>query len=252
MHYSQFVVGIQYFNQKWPSSRGNPNHKYASLRRRGDDYWLHLENLSESQIQGQILDNFLNTPAWNCHLPHESVPDLKRAVDQLCDYYAALRSERIEEIDFQERVALKGTQVPIADVIDRIVSFFRQIKPKFGLVPASKLMHMALPNLFVMLDRGIRQNYNIPRHKLVGFDIPKWWYVAFLVLMQEQVSHITETYPGSTEIGRKAAIAQIKGKHSGVPLPRLLDMANMAVRDSRLPVCETCMTKAKARWNELR
>lgn len=252
MDYTQFVVGIQYFNQKWPSSRGNPDHKYASLRRLGDNYWLHLENLSESQIQDQILDNFLNTPAWNCYIPHNGVPDLKRAVDQLPDYYATLRSDTIEEIDFQESVALKGTQVPVADVIDSIVSLFRQIKPKFGLVPASKLMHMALPDLFVMLDRGIRQKYNVPTHKLVGFDTPKWWYVAFLVLMQEQASHIATTYPGSIEIGRQAAIAQIRGKYNGSPVPRLLDMANMAVRDSRLPVCETCMTKAKARWNELR
>jgi hypothetical protein len=250
--YSQFVVGIQYFNVKWPSSRGNPALKYASLRRRGDNYWLHLENLSQSQIKDQMLDNFLNTRAWNCHIPPGSIPDLKRAVDQVSDNYAPLRNERIEETDFQKRVTLKGTQVPIADVIDSIVSLFRQIKPKFGLVPASKLMHMAIPDLFVMLDRGIRQKYNIPKHRLVGFDKPKWWYVGFLVLMQEQASHITETYPGSIEIGRQEAIAQIRGKHSGAPIPRLLDMANMAVRDGRLPVCETCMTKVKARWNELR
>lgn len=252
MRYSEFMGGIQYFYEKWPSSRGNPEHKYSGLRARRDKYWLHLENLSESQIRNQILDGFLNTRAWGCRIPRKSVPDLKRTLDQLPEYYAALSSARIEDIDFQSHVALKGSQVSAAYVIDSIVSLFRQIKPKFGLVPASKLMHMALPNFFVMLDKGIREKYHVPRHRLVGFDTPKWWYVAFLVLMQEQVWHVADTYAGASDIGRKVAIEEITKKHGGMPIPRLLDMANMAVRDNKLPVCEICMRKAKARWNELR
>ena len=251
MLHSEFVRGIQYFKEKWPSSLGNPGHKYSSLRARGDEYWLHLENLSQRDIETEILDGFLNTRAWGCRVARKSVPALKITLDQLPEYYAALSRVRLEDIDFNGHVALKGSRVPIAYVIDCIVSLFRRIKPKFGLVPTSKLMHMALPDLFVMVDRGIRQKYQIPKHKLVGFDTPKWWYVAFLVLMQEQARHIADTYAASSDIESKIAIEQLKKEYGDMPLPRLLDMANMAVRDNKLPLCELCMGRAKAQWNAL-
>lgn len=251
MRHSDFVRGIQYFKKKWPSSLGNPVHKYSSLREHGDEYWLHLENLSQAEIETEILDGFLNTRVWGCRVARNSVPDIKIALDQLPEYYAPLSRARVEDIDFSGSVALKGSQVSVVYVIDCIVALFRRIKPKFGLVPTSKLMHMALPNLFVMVDSGIRRKYQIPKHKLVGFDTAKWWYVAFLVLMQEQVRHMVDTYTGSSNIESKPAVEQLKREYGGMPLPRLLDMANMAVRDNILPVCEICMGRAKARSNSL-
>lgn len=92
-------------------------------------------------------ENGLNTPRFGARVSYKSVPDLKVALDRLPEYYAALHSARIENIDFQGPVTVRGCRVSNAYVIDHVVSSFRQIKPKFGLVPASKLMHMALPNL---------------------------------------------------------------------------------------------------------
>ena len=177
--------------------------------------------------------------------------DLKGTVDELPKYYAALTGTWIEEIDFQGRTEVNGKEESNRFVMNYIYSRFLQIED-FGPTVASKLMHMALPDLFVMWDDGVIQRYCIPKEKnLPGFRKGKMSYVAFLILMQENICHAIESHPGASGVEKRAIVQDIQAAHNGLPLPRLLDMANFAVRDCEQTICLPCMKRAKARWAEL-
>lgn len=258
MHYSELEKGIEYFENKWPPDQGDPEEKYAVLRSKGDQYWLHLERLDEDQLMEKIIRGFLNTKTWNCRIPTRDLEDwidvragLKNAVDQLPDYYAALENFTIEDIDPQHGSTQKGMAGgSIRSLVNHIYSRFLQIKG-FGPTAASKLMHMALPNLFVMCDRGILQRYCIPGEKLPEVKGKPRSYIAFLILMQENIRHVIESYPRASELTDPEVVQRIQAQHNNLSLPRLLDMANMAVRDCEQTICIPCMKKAKARWAKL-
>jgi hypothetical protein len=144
--------------------------------------------------------------------------ELKQAVEQLPQYYASLASFRIEDVDFQDR------EEPIRGVINSIYSILLQIKTKFGRVPASKLMHMALPDLFVMWDDGIIQRHCIPKEKLPGIKGKATSYICFLILMQENIRHVIESYPRASQLMVSQVIQGIRAAHNNLSLPRLLDM----------------------------
>lgn len=258
MDYTELEKGIKYFEDKWPP--GRPwEYAYGKLRQRDipePGYWLHLERMSVERLGEEIIDGFLNP--WSSRIPtktfetwYEAGYNLKQAVDQLPEYYASFASFRIEDVDFQDCVTLKGKEELLRNVIDSIYSVFRQIKSKFGPVPASKLMHMAVPNLFVMWDDGIIQRHCIPKQKLPGIKGKKRSYVAFLILMQENVRHVVQGHPQASELTSTEIIQRILAQHSNLSLPRLVDMANMAVRDCEQTICTPCMKKAKARWAKL-
>lgn len=259
MDYKELEKGIKYFEDKWPPDR-DCKYKYSELRLRDiqkPGYWLHLKRMDEMQLAEEIIQGFLNK--WNCRIPMSKrtldkswkvLTGLKKAVEQLPDYYAALDGYRIEDIDFNDHTALKGREESIRNVIDSIYSIFLQIEG-FGPTAASKLMHMALFNLFVMCDRGILQRYCIPKEKLPGLEKKQKSYIAFLILMQENIRHVIESYQQASDIMGPEAIKKIQAEHNDFPLPRLLDMANMAARDCEQAICIACMKKAKARWVEL-
>ena len=259
MHYSELEKGTEYFEYKWPPYQGDSAEKYPALRRKGDQYWLHLERLNEDQLMDEIIDHFLNTKTWNARIPTQSFKNwkevragLKNAVDQLPDYYAALDGFRIEDIDLQHGSTQKGMgEESIRSLVNHIYSRFLQIKG-FGTTAASKLMHMALPNLFVMCDRGILQRYCIPVEKLPEVKGKPRSYIAFLILMQENIRHVIESYPRASELTDPEVVQRIQAEHNNLSLPRLLDMTNMAVRDCEQTICIPCMKKAKARWAKLR
>ena len=66
MDYAELSEGVKYFEKKWPANQGNLGHKYAGLRARGADYWLHLEAMNGEQLVLEIINGFLNTSVWNC------------------------------------------------------------------------------------------------------------------------------------------------------------------------------------------
>lgn len=252
MDYTELKEAIHYFESNLMADPHN-EYSYPSLRSRGDHYWLHLETMGAQRLGQEVIDRFLNH--WNCRIPSggsrngpEVVANLKHAVDRLPEYYAALSRFTIEDVDFQGRTVLKGKEESIQNVIESIYSTFRQIKPKFGAVPASKLMHMAVPGLFVMWDDGIIEAYAIPKRKLPGFGRRLWSYTAFLMVMQENTWHVVRSHQWSSDRARRTVIEKIKADYNNLPIPRLLDMANFAVRDGKQLICKACMERAKNRW----
>jgi hypothetical protein len=153
--------GIRYHQGKWPPN-AEDEYSYAALRSRGDEYWRHLERLEPIQLFDEVIYHFLNTVGWNCHIPIKNsekgvqvAEGLYRGVAYVNGLYACLESTALEDTDFTEQRECNGVRVVLSKVIRDIYSAFLRIEPKFGKVPASKLMHMALPNLFVMWDNGI-------------------------------------------------------------------------------------------------
>jgi len=258
MDYSELERGINYFEGKCPDYM---DWKYAEpkLRQRNvkePGYWSHLERMNPIRLAEEIIDGFLNP--WGCRIPSpdsergsETVIDLRKMAP-LHEYYAALSRFKIEEVDFQGTTTLLGANKDESSrsCINYIYSRFRQVKG-FGPTVASKLMYMAIPDLFVMCDRGIIQRHCIPKEKLPEIKGKKISYVAFLILMQENIRHIIETHPRASDLKPREVIQDIRAQHNSLPLPRLLDMANMAVRDCEQAICISCMKKAKARWDDL-
>ena len=255
MDYAELEKGIKYFERALLADASS-EHSYPKLRSRGDDYWLHLEDMDGDRLLDEIINRFLQK--WGCRIPmrtvehiHGTVHTLMQAVNDLPRYYSALGGFRIEDIDFQGRTVVSDKEESIRSVINYIYSRFLQVK---GLGPTcgSKLMHMALPNLFVMLDAGIIKRYCIPEEKhLPGLNKPKKSYVAFLILMQENMCHAIQSYPRASPAQKPESIQRMQAEHSSLPLPRLLDMANFAVRDCEQTICLSCMKRAKARWAKL-
>jgi hypothetical protein len=256
MDYVELRQGIEYFESKWPPNRSLDDYTYEKLRQRDmqkPGYWLHLEQMDSQQLAEEIVGGFLNH--WKCRIPTNKLQDwvaagmnLKEAVDKLPQYYSSLASFKIESVNFAGQVCVEGERKSIPEVIDSIYSAFLQIKSKFGPVAASKLMHMALPDLFVMWDDGIIQHHCIPKQSLAGVEQKARSYIGFLILMQENICHIIDSYPRRSQLTTPQVVQALKAAHRDLPLPRLLDMANMAVRDCEQAICITCMKKAKTRW----
>jgi hypothetical protein len=256
MDYAELRQGIEYFERKWPPNRSSDDYTYEKLRQRDAQrhgYWLHLEGMSSEELAKDVVGGFLNH--WKCRIPtkdfkqwYDAGYNLKDAVDKLPEYYASLASFKIESVDFAQQITLKHATKTIQDVVDSIYSIFLQIKTKFGPVAASKLMHMALSDLFVMWDDGIIQHHCIPKQSFAGVKQKARSYVGFLILMQENICHVIESYPRRSQLTRPEVVQEVRAAHNNLPLPRLLDMANMAVRDCEQAICIACMRKAKARW----
>ncbi|GAJ21530.1 unnamed protein product, partial [marine sediment metagenome] len=102
-----------------------------------------------------------------------------------------------------------------------------RVRPKFGPVPASKLMHMAIPDLFVMWDTGIKEKYKIPTYYCSRYVNAKW-YTSFLKLMKVQINHAINDFMGVKGLDRQRAIQQIKLKDNNLTLARIIDKYNFA------------------------
>jgi hypothetical protein len=255
MEYEAFLRGIAWTQDVWTRDEKRrklpQDDSYEALRRRVYDYWIHLRLMTEAQLGKEVISEFLNTRRWNCHLdsPERTngkmiVCNLKEALEHLPECYIALRSFELANIDFHNQNVLS--------LIAWIYSKFRQIKPRFGPVPASKLMHMALPNLFMMWDNAIFKSYRVPRD-LFG----ERSYVAFLLLMQENIRHIKETHPVGSCMTSEELSRQIimQCGYDDLPITRLLDMANYAVGHPEMAApaikCQRCIEMTNRRLDDL-
>ena len=259
MDYGDLSAGIKYHQSKWPP--GAPG-EYSDLRDRGDTYWRHLENLGLDELGIQIIDGFLNSRGWNCHIPAKDpekllkvLGGLEGAVAFVEPLYASVETYNLEDVDFDSFVQIStDNDEAIHTIIRKIYRAFLLIEPKFGKVPASKLMHMSVPNLFPMWDNGIIDRYGLPSEKIDAASKKagaksNTSYLAFLILMQENIIHALQTMP-TINTQQAPSATRLKSEFGGLSLPRLLDMANMAVRDCELAICTTCMRKAKKRWSK--
>jgi len=264
MDYDNFLEGIAWTKREWHDIgkriRLPWSSSYEGLRKRGDQYWLHLERMTETQLAKEVITGFLNTREWNCHVNRPNtlkgrgvVHNLKKAVDRLPPYYAAVETLTIEDADLEASAILKGVgHVPTILIIGEIYATLCDIKPRFGPVPASKLMHMALPNLFVMWDDAIINEYHVP-----CYPSTKPQYVTFLVLMQENVRHLRETHQKGSSMSNAEFVREINEQsgYRNLSMTRLLDIANYAVGHTKKGApsvkCKLCYERANIKLGQL-
>jgi len=233
LDYKQLFKGVEYYNENyahWASS-------YQRLRKRGDEYWLHLEKLDQEQIKDDII-GFLNR--WKCRVSYQSAASLKQILENLPLYYAKMENEAIEVIDFDQSKIPEKQHLLNSEMIRDIMKNFLTVRPKFGPVAASKLMHMAIPHLFMMWDTEIRSKYYIPNY--YGANHAQH-YLRFLKLMQFQIKHAIDSYTKTHNIDARTAIRKIRKKDDISTLPRIIDKYNFAIRDGKLKICNECYNK---------
>ncbi len=233
MNFEDLLEGIKYYNDKYP----HWNISYDDWRKKGDDYWLHLEKLDESQLKNQVL-SFLNK--WLCRASYNSTPALKLALERSASLYLALQNESLITIDFNATKNIGGQSLSNAEIIKKIMSNLLDVQPKFGPVPASKLMHMAIPDLFIMWDKNIKKQYGIPDYYSSNHAV---WYVKFLNMMQIQINHVTTDYARIHNVSNQDAIPQIMEHDNNLTIPRILDKYNFGIRDGKLQICNQCFKR---------
>lgn len=258
MDFDSFVAAIRWTQTNW-NARAPGNPTYQQLRAHGNAYWSNLHQLPRATLENNVIRGFLNSRTWCCHLPDPAKPNgvtmvnnLQAVLNQLPARYAALHNARIEN------PAAMADQTML--VVASIYHDFRRIRPIWGPVPSSKLMHFARPELLMMWDDDIIKTYGVPREIVPGTQGRKRSYIAFLLLMHEYIQHIRETSPGGADTPYPAVFDLINqlGGYAANPLPitRLLDMANYAVSAPRrrgmvnppnIPVCEECRRRADTR-----
>lgn len=243
MTYEEFLQGIKWTENHWlrlsAGKTPQPQHSYESLRARGSNHWLHLETLSAAGLGQEIIDGFLNTATWNCHVwkPRSAegaqvIQELQRAIHNASTYYGALRGNQLGNLNVLTMITIAGNPIPVSQVIIGVYEGFSQVRPRFGPVPSSKLMHMALPDLFMMWDNAIIRGYHVPQYRSILSGRPKLSYLPFLLLMDENARHIRSTSGTGLSMHWPAFLAYVRaqcGYSNLVTMTRLLDIANYAV-----------------------
>lgn len=222
MNFEDLLEGIKYYNDNY----SHWNNSYNDLRKKGDDYWLHLEKLDESHLKNQVLKLFINR--WLCRASYECAPALKLALEKSAPLYLAFKNESLITIDFNAMKNIGGQHLSNAELIKKIMGNFLDIQPKFGPVAASKLMHMAIPYLFIMWDTKIKKQYGISNYFSSNQAV---LYVKFLNMMQLQINHVTADYARKNNISIQDAILQIMEHDNNSTIPRILDKYNFGIRN---------------------
>jgi len=238
LNYTKLLEGVKYYNEHYPHWDSG----YRKLRKRGDAYWLHLERLNERQIKSEAI-GFLNS--WLCRVDYASATSLKGILYKLPPLYAVLKKESIECFEFNKQIVIKSATKSSSKIIEEIMNNFLSVKPKFGSVPASKLMHMAIPELFVMWDTGIKSKYHLSPYSVAGHARQ---YVKFLKLMQIQIRHAINSYVKDKNVDTQTAIRHIRMKDNYSTLARMVDKYNFALRDGKVSLCMECYKN----WQRLR
>ena len=264
MDYNTMIDRIGETRKRWSNSN-KTGPTYEELLLKGNGYWQNLNRLTQTQLEIDIIDKFLNSPKWLCHLalPKDGpkripmLQNLMACLQNTPKYYSALNAYKLENVNFADLIAIDGHQIPIIFAIDDLYTMFLKVGNTFSRVAASKLMNLALPDLFMMWDNNILDDiYNTPRQTPFNSSLEKKRirsYISFLILMQENINHIKKTCPPGIEENWSRLLAninQVSGyRNFPLPLPRLLDIANYSLDE--ITKCKVCLNGANTTISNL-
>lgn len=146
--------------------------------------WENLDKISREDVNKIVL-NFLNK--WKCRIPYKCAPRLQMALQKTHTLFSILKDEKLEALDFC-RVTVTGDR--IKDVIKQIFVVLSKVKVNrktIGFTATTKIMHMVLPDLFVMCDENIRRAY--------GCEGNSEGYFNFLRRMQKSAQGLIKEKP---------------------------------------------------------
>ena len=189
--------------------------------------WQNLHDLPVEKMMKEVIGSkklfkksgFLNR--WKCRLPCsiELANHIKNTFRQLTPFLRVLEGETLEDIVFDKTKSVGDEKLKNREIIRHIFDKTSDMgKNGYMPVPASKLLHMVNPKLFVMWDKNIGKRY-VPK-----LDGHHYAYV-FLPQMQREVNEAIDAYVKDTNLNRNAAIKQMES-HCGRTLAKLVDECN--------------------------
>lgn len=176
------------------------------------DIWDDLSSITKDQVE-QTVVQFLNK--WRCRLPYQCVPELTSVLKKTEQWLGTLRKLRIEDVDLLAPMSVESEEIRRFMLIEKVFSLIQWVRAgrrTVGSTATSKILHMAIPDLFVMCDEGIRKAY--------GCGGNAAGYVNFMFRMNLIASDLV-----SQAKGNKQAILDCS-KWKGRTLARLLDNYN--------------------------
>ena len=177
------------------------------------DVWDNFDNLTEEQTRDVILD-FLNK--WQCRLSYSFVPALTKSLKETEPILKPLRTLKIEDLNLYNNFPFSDKEIEllisIKNVFEKISNTSIKIKNSnrtIGSTATSKLLHMAIPALFVMWESAVRKFY--------GYFANGSGYVNFLLRMNQYANYLVSNMDVSKFSRKKTNI------------PRLLDIYNLII-----------------------
>jgi len=135
-------------------------------------------------------------------------------------YLKALEDERLEYVDFNKIKVVDDERLRISRIIHHVFDVLtNEVGGRFGAVAASKLLHIALPNLFVMWDNAISNGYGI---KMTGYS----YAYKFMPRMKDEFEEAINDFIKRHLCSRDEAISRIRKEANNEPIPKLIDEYN--------------------------
>jgi hypothetical protein len=123
------------------------------------EIWDNLNNIDEDSTRTIVIP-FLNK--WKCRLPYECASELAEALRKVEPLLKPIRDFNIESVDLLASINVEGKMLRVLELIEKAFNVIQRVKAgrrTVGFTAASKILHMAIPKLFVMCDEKIRKAY---------------------------------------------------------------------------------------------
>ena len=123
------------------------------------EIWDNLDNVNREHVQNIVVP-FLNK--WRCRLPYECVPGLTATLQRAERWLQPLRGLNIEDVDLLEPVKIKDEEIRTFILVENVFNAIQKVRARrrtVAFTATSKILHMAIPNFFVMCDESIRKEY---------------------------------------------------------------------------------------------
>jgi len=162
---------------------------------------------------------------WNRRVKVDLIK-LKQAIEKYELVLRKLREETIISIDLKGQIHLDNQVRPLHDVVAELFDVFSSVSDmRRNYTGASKILHVLVPEFFVMWDRTIQCAYGCR----IGEDDADERYFNFLVRVQKEAKEAVQSYCNERNCTVDVAIGKIRelvyedGFHT---LPRLVDIYN--------------------------
>ena len=176
------------------------------------EIWDNLSNIKAAQVRDVIV-NFLNQ--WQCRLSYDCVPHLTTSLQRAERLLKPLRRLDIEHVDLFKPIKIEEKETRTISLIENLFEDVQKVKARrrtVGSTATSKILHMAVPNLFVMCDERIRKEY--------GCEANSAGYANFMLRMNFLAGDLISQVKGDKL--RILSCSRWKNR----TLPRLLDNYN--------------------------
>lgn len=152
---------------------------------------------------------------WNPRVPFK-FEELKVAIEEVKPTLQTISTFSIHNIDLREKINESGLTWH-----KLITSLFEKFAPVVKYTNASKVLHVLVPQIFVMWDQDIREAYGCYRNEE--------GYYNFHIRMQMELNEIIKSYQEDYECDREEAVKRICQRfyeNGAQPITRLLDIYN--------------------------